>query len=442
MDFKLARPHRFALAIGWRAVALAVLAYGVIALLVQTQLYATAVVLAGVAMLIGVDIARLIGRVDRSMEQDFERLAVVGSDVPVGGLEEVSRATEPFERAASVLNAARAKRQQQIEYLQTLLDTVAAALIVVDEEGRVTLANRAARALALGSMEALDAIAAVGPSGTRHLTALTAGAREIVSLADGRRLFVAVSQFSVPGRPPQRLLSLQRIAGELDPVELKAWQDMADVLTHEMMNSLTPIASLSESLEALLRGHAEEDVAGAVEAIKRRSRGLMDFVGRYRAVAELPAPKPQHVRMDELLRGIERLLEPAFRETGIAYRSSVSPQDLACAADPQLLEQAVINLLRNALDAVVGADGPRVEVTCELHEDRMVMAVADNGCGVPDARREQIFVPFFTTKAGGSGIGLSLARHVVLAHGGQLDVRAGSPRGSVFTVTLPASHQN
>jgi two-component system, NtrC family, nitrogen regulation sensor histidine kinase NtrY len=428
MDSKLARPNRFALAIAWRAVALAAFAYSVISLLAQTQLYATAVVLAAIATLIGLDIARLVGRVDRSVEQDFERLAAVGSDVPVARLAGVSRASEPFERAASILNAARAERQQQLEYLQTLLDTVAAALIVVAEEGRVTLVNRAARALAPGSMESLAALAP--------------GARAIVSLTDGRRVFVAVSQFSVPGRPPQRLISLQRIAGDLDAVELKAWQDMADVLTHEMMNSLTPIASLSESLETLLRGHAEEEVAGALEAIERRSRGLMDFVGRYRAVAELPAPQTERVRMHELLRGIERLLAATFREKGIAYRSSVSPEHLACVADPQLLEQAVINLLRNGADAVADVDGPRIEVTCELRENRIVMDIADNGCGVPDARREQIFVPFFTTKTGGSGIGLSLARHVVLAHGGQLDVRANTPRGTVFTVTLPAAHEN
>jgi signal transduction histidine kinase len=485
MDFKLARPNRCALAIGWRAVALAALSYGVISLLTQTQLYATAVVLAGVAILIGVDVARVIGRVAHSMEQDLERLAVVGSDIPVAGLnvaglDEVSRVTEPFERAASILGAARAERQQQLEYLQTLLDTVAAALIVVDEEGHVTLANRAARGLAAQSSSSQDAVGAQGGGGTRHLTVqdagvphltaqgaggaphltvqgvggtrhltalgldgarqlmtLAPGAREIVSLADGRRVFVAVSQFSVPGGPAQRLLSLQRIAGDLDAVELKAWQDMADVLTHEMMNSLTPIASLSESLETLLRGHSEEDVAGAVEAIKRRSRGLMDFVGRYRAVAELPAPATQRVRMDELLRGIERLLAPIFREKGVAYRRSVSPDDLACVADPQLLEQAVINLLRNAADAVAEVEAPRVDVTCEQRDDRMVMTIADNGCGVPDARREKIFVPFFTTKTGGSGIGLSLARHIVLAHGGQLDVR-----GAVFTVTLPAAQQN
>jgi nitrogen fixation/metabolism regulation signal transduction histidine kinase len=422
----------------------AVLAYVIVHLLASTQLYATALIVAGVAAWVIFDIARFVGRAERSAQHDFERLAVVGSDTPLARLGELPSASGPFERAAGILNAARAERQQQLEYLQTLLDTVAAALLVVDADGRVTLANRAARALASGSVDRLEKIDALGAAGARHLLALAPGAREIVSLAEGRRVFVSVSQFTVPGQPPRRLLSLQRIAGELDAVELKAWQDMADVLAHEIMNSLTPIASLSESLETLLREREQardpqEEVAGALEAIKRRSRGLMDFVGRYRAVAELPAPKTQRVPMDEFLRGIDRLLAPTFRDRGVAYRSSVSPADLACVADPQLLEQAVINLLRNAADAVTGAREPRIEVTCELCDGRMVMAIADNGAGVPDARREQIFVPFFTTKAGGSGIGLNLARHVVLGHGGQLDVRANAPRGTVFTVILAAA---
>ena len=414
MDFKLARPRRLALGLTLRAVFVAVLAFTVVHLLASTHFYATMVLLVGIAAVVTFDIVQMIGRAERTTANEEARLADLGIAV---------------------------QRQRQLEYLQTLLDTVAAALFVVNADGRVVLANRAARSLAGASVDRLEEIAALGASGAAQLLALPPGARQVVSLSEGRRVFVHVSQFSVPGQSPQRLISLQRIAGDLDAVELNAWQDMADVLTHEMMNSLTPISSLSESLETLLHapgGAQTSELAGALEAIKRRSRGLMDFVGRYRAVAELPAPRVEVVHVQTFCRGIDRLFGLVLKEKGIVYRSSVTPADLTCAADPQMLEQAVINLLRNAADAVTGAEQPQIEISCESRDGRVALAIADNGCGIPDARREQIFVPFFTTKTGGSGIGLNLARQVALAHGGQLEVRANSPRGSVFTLTLPA----
>ena len=140
--------------------------------------------------------------------------------------------------------------------------------------------------------------------------------------------------------------------------------------------------------------------------------------------------------MDRLISGIDRLLGPVLREKGVDYRTSITPAGLSIDADPQLLEQAMINLLRNAADAVVGVEHPRIDVTCELRDGQVVLAVADNGAGVPEGRRDQIFVPFFTTKAGGSGIGLNLARHIALGHGGQLELRPNSPRGAVFSLTL------
>jgi signal transduction histidine kinase len=443
MDYKLGRPRRFVLAVALRAVLVGVFAFIVLQLLTRTQLYATAFFVAALAALVIADLAHLIGRAERAAELDFERLAVEGGDLAVPQKMPSAGSVAPFERAASILNAARAERQQQIEYLQTLLDTVASALIVIAPDGRATLANRAAHALAGAAVNRLEEIVAIGTMGAQKLLALAPGTRQILALSDGRQMFVSVSQFVTPGREPQRLISLQRIAGELDAVELKAWQSMVDVLAHEMMNSLTPISSLSESLETLLRtggpGNAPDEVAGALEAIKRRSLGLMDFVERYRTVAELPAPKVQAVAMKEFLSGIQRLLAAGFRERGITFSTRIEPEDLTLRADPQLLEQAVINLLRNAADAVAGVEQPHIEVSCERQASGAVLIVRDNGCGVPENRRDQIFVPFFTTKPGGSGIGLNLARHVALGHGGQLDVRANSPRGSVFTLVLPAA---
>ena len=445
---RLARPGRFVLAVTVRSAIVGGLSFLAIWLVIPAHLYATALVVVIIGLFVVADLAKVVARAGRWMEQDLEQLTAEVSDTPVAAFTSRDPNESALGRAISLLNAARAGRQRQLDYLQTLLDTVGTSLIVVQPDGRVMLINRAARRLAGAALDRLEQIAAVGEQGARRLLSLRAGTRQIVSLADGRQMFVVVSQFSVPGQPSQRLMALQRIAGDLDAVELKAWQDMVQVLAHEMMNSLTPISSLSESLESLLRSGSTsadparqaamtDEVAGALEAIKRRSLGLMSFVERYRTVAELPSPKRQPVFMERLMSGIDRLVGPVLREKGVDYRTTITPPDLCADADPQLLEQAVINLLRNATDAVVGVERPRIDVTCVGREGQVVLAVADNGAGVPEDRRDQIFVPFFTTKPGGSGIGLNLARHIALGHGGGLDLRANVPRGSVFTLTLP-----
>lgn len=416
----------------WRTALIGVLAFAAAWLMMGTRLYATATLALLIAALFAADVARLIRRV-----------------VWVGRREIDDRES--------------IDHQRQIEHLQSLLDTVAVALVVIQPDGRIALANRAARRLAARPVERLEDIRAIGSDAARALLSRAPGSRSVVPLADGGRAFASVSRFTSPAREPQRLLAIQRIAGELDAVEIEAWREMAHVLAHEMMNSLTPIVSLSESLEGLLRSVAPEaardtadgdadcddprggaaprsaEAIGALEAIRRRSSGLIDFVERYRAVAELPRPRPRRLQLDQLLDGVGRLLSAKLAERGISYRTSVVPPDLTVCADPQLLEQAIINLLRNASDAVLGVVRPSIEVSCRALDGQVHIEIADNGCGVPEARRDRIFVPFFTTKAGGSGIGLNLARQIALSHGGRLELRANAPAGSVFALVLPQS---
>ena len=418
MDSDARRPRGLAVAVAWRAVLIGTLASVAAWLIATSHLYATAVLALLIAAFTIADLARLI-----------ERITQRGH-----GLEPFPVARLSRERAVEV--------ERRIESLHALLDTVTAALVIIRPDDRILLVNRAARRLAAQPVERLADVAIVGPPAARELLALPAGARSIVAFADGGRVFASISQFSSPEGERLRLLSLQRVAGELDAVELDAWHEMAHVLAHEMMNSLTPIASLSESLERLLRdtGGYGPEILDALEAIRRRSTGLIDFVERYRAVADLPHPRTQPVQLEALLGGVSRLLSTRLAQKGIIYRAVVDPPDLGLQADPQLLEQAVINLLRNAIDAVSGAREPAIEVTCRIDADQVSIGIADNGCGIPENRRDQVFVPFFTTKPGGSGIGLNLARQIALAHGGRLELSANRPAGTVFTLVLPATY--
>jgi nitrogen fixation/metabolism regulation signal transduction histidine kinase len=258
-------------------------------------------------------------------------------------------------------------------------------------------------------------------------------------LSDGSAAYVTCAEFTVPQSPTNRLLALQRITGDLDAVETKAWGDMARVMAHEIMNSLTPIASLSESLERLLQGRdADPEMIAALEAIKRRSHGLMNFVERYRAVAELPAPTTGIVDVASFLDGIERLMSSTFHERGIDYASRVVPEGVVARVDRDLLEQALINLLRNSVEAVTDTASPRIEIECNHSSTQIAFDVRDNGRGLPDEALGRLLTPFFSTKPGGGGIGLSIARHVALAHGGQLNMRRLESGGAEFSLVLPA----
>ena len=165
----------------------------------------------------------------------------------------------------------------------------------------------------------------------------------------------------------------------------------------------------------------------------------MSFVERYRSVADLPPPSLRDIDLTEFVAGIERLMRARMKEQGITFESCTSASLPSLRADPELLEQAVINLLHNAVEAVADVSDPHVRIACTPVLEHVIIAISDNGPGLPGKEHEHIFVPFFTTKRGGSGIGLSVARYVALAHGGQLDVCANEPRGAVFSLRLPMS---
>ncbi len=430
-------PGFFTLNLAARAMVIALLVMGILFLLVATHYYATALVLAGLMLVAIVDMARLLMQLDASTMRIFEALGARAHEIPLGGAEQFVPGLGAVGKTVALLQDERRAHARQIAYLQSMIDTVASALMVVGADGRIQLANRAAKLLAGEMVGRLGDVCGIGPEVAGKLLALQPGSRDIMRLANGQQMLASMTEFSAPGTANLRLLSLQSIVGELDAVELKAWRDMTRVLAHEMMNSLTPISSLAESLPELLETKSDEALV-AVETISRRTQGLLHFVERYRKVADLPEPVLRPLGMGEFVESLDRLMAPLLARKHVAYASVVTPLSLTVLADAELLSQAVINLLKNAMDAVEGQTAGAIRLTCSQHEGQVLIAVADTGPGISPEGMDDIFVPFFTTKKGGAGIGLTLARRIALAHGGHIAVNKNPEGGATFVLALPA----
>jgi nitrogen fixation/metabolism regulation signal transduction histidine kinase len=393
--------------IAWRIALALTFAVLAVQLLFATQYYATIFFLAVLALALMFGVARLM----------LKDEAADGS----------------VDRAITQLQAETRRAVQVQEHRQALLDTVSAALLMVTQDGRVMPANRAAWLLLRSEGPYLANISALGTEAATIIAQLMPGRPTLVRLASGRDMFASAGYFSSEGNS-QRLISLQAVAGELDALQLKAWEDMSRVLAHEIMNSLTPIASLSESLASLIRQDgAKSEIVEAIDTVARRSHGLAGFVARYRQIAELPDANLKAVSLQMLTDDVHALMHERLARVCFVCRVEAA----TVIADPDLLSQAVINLLHNAVDAAMDCEDPTVELVCMLEDHHVVISVADNGKGIPVQFREDIFVPFFTTKAAGSGIGLSVVRQIALKHGGHISVDSNTSGGATFRLMLP-----
>jgi signal transduction histidine kinase len=277
------------------------------------------------------------------------------------------------------------------------------------------------------------------------LAAQAAGQRQLVSFDTERgveRALVAVAALTMQGSA-QRLAAMMPVESELEAEALNAWRELVQVLTHEIMNSLTPVASLSRTACGLLEeagaglpADIHADLGTALDAISRRAASLVDFVGSYRSLSTVPQAQPQRVLLEELFERLNMLLMPQWRAVGGRVMFSVEPASLEVMIDPGQLEQALINLLKNAAEAITGKS-PEAQVRARLSRGgRLRIEVSDNGPGVPEALAAHIFTPFFSTKKQGRGIGLAMVRHLVHANGGTVRYARSISSGARFMLTF------
>ena len=222
--------------------------------------------------------------------------------------------------------------------------------------------------------------------------------------------------------------------------ETEAWQKLIRVLTHEIMNSIAPIISLSETVteRAESNGMNERDygiMLQAIQTIHRRSKGLLDFVENYRKLTRIPTPSMQIFAVSALFEDLQKLV-PA---DGINFIYSIKPFELRLYADRGMIEQVLLNLLKNAVEACAESSSPEVRVEAFRRDGIPVITISDNGSGIVPEALDKVFVPFFTTKPGGSGIGLSVCRQIMNRHGGNITVTSEEEKGTVFTMLFPGT---
>lgn len=222
--------------------------------------------------------------------------------------------------------------------------------------------------------------------------------------------------------------------------ETEAWQKLIRVLTHEIMNSIAPIISLSETVteRAESNGMNERDygiMLQAIQTIHRRSKGLLDFVENYRKLTRIPAPTMQLFPVSALFDDIQKLVPV----NDVRFVYSIKPSELRLYADRGMIEQVLINLLKNAVEACSESLSPEVRIEAFRRDGIPVITISDNGSGIVPEALDKVFVPFFTTKPGGSGIGLSVCRQIMNRHGGNITVTSEMEKGTVFTMLFPGT---
>lgn len=346
---------------------------------------------------------------------------------------------------------ARREKEEQYRYLQTVVQHIGVGIIVFKMNNEVDLINNAAkRLLKISHLRKLEQLNQLHPLFMKKIYSLKPGTRTLFKFTDKEdflQLAIYTADFTMH-QQKYRLISLQNIQSELEEKEMEAWQNLIRVLTHEIMNSVTPISSLASTARHLLNRITTKvshdpavdseiitDVESAVQTIEKRSQGLLTFVENYRKLTKIPRPDFQIFSIKELFQRIINLLQPQINLKNLDIKIQILPETLELTADPLLVEQVLINLIKNALEAMTSTPQPMIFLTARLDErGRINIEITDNGVGIEQNVLENIFIPFFTTKEQGSGIGLSLSRQIMRLHGGTITVRSIPNRETVFTL--------
>ena len=440
----------FILGLAWRVALLLLTSFLLVYSLTVEGLAAARLVAAALCIGVIVSLWRYVQRTNFELARFVEAIRFGDLSQNFGRAHEGSGFSEFGEALDHGIRRLRDERHRLADanrFYEAVLDDAPTALLVIDSEGRVELGNKAARRLLIKHQGVrVEDFREYGDAFAKSLGDTAVGRPRLVPLTIDAIPQTAMVSVAVVHRLGGlvRVIAVQPIQGELNAVEIAAQSDLVRVLTHEIMNSVTPVTSLARTAAELMgridKGEDRDiaDAHAAVETLSRRADGLMHFVESYRQISRAPEVRRRRFEVAPWAREVEALFAASGAADGVDFALEVSPSSLTCDADPDLLFQVLINLLRNASDAArEHGKAPWISLRFTGTRDgRTRIEVADNGPGVPDGLRQDIFLPFFTTKQKGTGVGLSLARQVVLAHHGSINVASSPAGGALFRIVI------
>ncbi len=342
------------------------------------------------------------------------------------------------------------ERETQYQYLQKILELVDTGLLSYEiETGETGWINEAfKKLLGIPYLKSISSLQKREELLYNEVVKLKPGETKIVAINRNQQLIKILVSASVMRSEDKlyKLVAFQNVDEALDETESKAWQKLLNVMTHEIMNSVAPIASLADTLtHRLLEDQITknininlfEDLELGIETIKRRSEGLLKFTENYRNLNKITKLNIEKIMVRNLFENLYNLMRPTLEKKNIELEIILRDPKLSIEADLHLVEQVLINLLVNAIEAVKESSNPRIVLSSEiLANQKIAVKVADNGTGMPTELIEKIFIPFFSTRKNGSGIGLSLCKQIMLLHQGNIQVQSSLGIGSAFILTF------
>lgn len=441
---------RFALLVIIRIVLLMLTMTALAFIFAKTELFFNQIILVSIIVIQVSELIRFITYTNRELAKLL--LAIRYSDFSISfkGKKRGKSFQELQEAFVEIIDAFKkvsVEKEAQFKFLKVIVDNINVGIIAIKEDYEIELMNRSATdTLKLTVPNYWKQFQQLLPHFAEEITHMDDNERKLMELnIKGESLQISVHLTKIKILNYRyNIITFQDIRNEIEQKEIEAWHKLIRILTHEIMNSVTPITSLSETMLMLLQTDEKkqkpmsevteedmEDLTFSLNTIQKRSEGLLHFVDDYRRLTKIKQLELEKMRVKPVIEDIINLLQSEFKRDKVRLQIDIR-SDYEIAIDEKLIAQVLINLLTNARHAVEGVESPTINIRAYYEERTKVIEIQDNGCGIEPQKVDQIFIPFFSTKEEGSGIGLSLSRQIMKKHKGDLKVRSEHGKGASF----------